>query len=76
MVTLRLEIWFKNIYVTTENVKEFKEGNQNILQIKLRVRASKIQEASAICNYESNCYFNMLYLFQRNSVLYTEIQRF
>lgn len=63
------------ICVTTENEKEFKEDNQNILQIKPRIRTSKIQEVSAMCNYESNCYFNVLYLFQRNSVLYTEIQR-
>lgn len=73
-MNFRVKMWFKNIYVTTENEKEFREGNQNILQIRPRIRASEIQEASAICNYENNCYFNMSHLFQRNCVPYTEIQ--
>lgn len=47
--------------------RNLREAIKNILKIKPRIRASKIQELSAICNYESNCYFNMFCLFQRNS---------
>lgn len=47
--------------------RNLRKAIKNILKIKPRMRASKIQELSAICNYESNCYFNMFCLFQRNS---------
>lgn len=38
-----------------------------------RIRPSKIQKLSAICNYGGNCYFKMFSFFQRNSMLLAEI---
>lgn len=49
--------------------------SRTMLQIKLRLRLSKIQKLSAICNYSGNCYFKMFSFFQRNSMLLSEILR-
>lgn len=44
-----------------------------MLQIKPRIRLSRIQKLSAVCNYSGNCYFKMFSFFQRNSMLLAEI---
>lgn len=44
-----------------------------MLQIKPRIRPSKIQKHSAICNYGGNCYFEIFSFFQGNSMLLAEI---
>lgn len=71
MLRLKKKKHNKNLDVN----KKIHRGMQSkmMLQIKPRIRPSKIQKLPAICNYGGNCYFKMFSFFQRNSMLLVEI---
>lgn len=65
----------KNSTTNPECQQKIYRGMQSrmMLQIKPRIRLSRIQKLSAVCNYSGNCYFKMFSFSQRNAVLLAEI---